>query len=300
VTADFLTEVASRLDEVGVRGAAARRVLAEVRDHLEEAGPDADPASRFGDAAEFAHAVAAELATAGTRRATFTTFAALALAGIGLVTSFALVDAAGGWPDVFAGRIDAVGPLSGLAMFLLAQVSFVCGCLALVAALRLRRPAVVGREELRLLRRRSAVALAAAAASLAALALYALNFRGQLAPWWTWVTIAGCIAVGLLLCVAAVSLARSARPVAASGGSAGDVFVDLAPVFGLPLVRSLQLPRHPWRFALVCAAVVAIVGLGGGWYAEGDPGPALALAALEGTALLVCFAALGRPLGLRR
>lgn len=300
MTADFLAEVASRLDEVGVRGAAARRVLAEVQDHLEEAAPDGDPASRFGDAGEFAHAVAAELATVGTRRATFTTFGALALVGMGFVASFALVDAAGGWPDVFAGRVDAVGPLAGLAMFLGPQVSFVCGCLALVAALRLRRPAVVGGEELRLLRRRSAVALAAAAASLAALALYALNFQGQLAAWWTWATIVGGIALGVPLGVAAVGLARSARPAAASGGPAGDVFVDLAPVFRLPLVRSLELPRHSWGLALVCAAGVAMVGFVGGWYVEGDPGSGLVLGVLEGAALLACFAALGRQLGLRR
>jgi hypothetical protein len=45
---------------------------------------------------------------------------------------------------------------------------------------------------------------------------------------------------------------------------------------------------------------VFVLGLVGGWYAEGDPGSGLVRGAFEAVALLACFAVLGRTLGLRR
>jgi hypothetical protein len=301
VNDDFVAELAAGLDSLGVGRADAARVLEEARDHLEQAAAAGgeDPIRRFGDAATFARLVAAELATSRTRRATFTSFAVLALAGSVYVLAFALVPAAGGWPDLFGGRVAALGPILALPTILLPQIAFVAGCLALIRAVRLGASSVVGATELRLLRRRSNLALAATAGALAALAVYAVGFRGELAAWWTWSTVAACAVLATPLVLAARKVADSACPAAASVGEESDVFDDLAPVLGIRPLRSLRLEEHPWRFALLSAAIVGAGGFGAGWYAEGDPGSGLVRGGFEALALLICFAALGRTLGLR-
>jgi hypothetical protein len=299
---EFLDELAATLDALGVHDRSAHRVLAEARDHLEQAASEGHDAAidRFGDVDEIGRMIAAELATSGTRAATYWVFGALALVGLAFVGLLALVPAAGGWPDIFAGRFSAVGPLLGIALFVLPQVAFVSGCLALLRAFRLRRASSVSDAELSLLRRRSAVGLAATGGAIVALALFALDFSVELARWWGWTTAAACVALTVPLAVASVRLARSASPVAPGGGSAGDVFDDLAPLFEFEPVRRLYLPAHPWRFAALSAVAVALVGIAGGWYAEGDPGSGIVRGGFEAVALLICFAVLGRTLGLRQ
>jgi hypothetical protein len=234
------------------------------------------------------------------RIATFGSFAALAAAGAAYVAVFALVPLAGGWPDIFAGRVEILGPLSAVAGVLLPQIAFVSGCLALVAALRLRRVEVAPDAELRLLRRRNAVALASGAGTLLAISVSALNSEWLLAGWWVALTVASSVAVAIPLTLAGVALARSAAPRAAVAGRADDVFDDLEPVFRLPPLRRLHLPGQPWRFAFLCAAGVFALGVAGGWYAEGDPGSGVVRGGFEAVALVVCFAVLGKTLGLRR
>jgi hypothetical protein len=299
VSDDFLAELARRLESLGVRGAEMERVLAEARNHLEEAQhAGGDPVRRFGDAQQFARLVAVELVTARTRRATFGAFGALALAGAVYALAFALVPAAGGWPDIFAGRVGALGPLIAVAMVLLPQIAFVSGCLALLRALRMRNAPLVEHAQLDLLRRRSNIALGAATGTLVAVVLFAL--QGELAPWWTWATVAACVVLFLPLGVAARAVSGSVCPAAAPGGETGDVFDDLAPLLRLRPVRQLRLPGHPWRFAVLCAVAVGVAAFAAGWYAEGDPGSGLVRGIFEALALLICFAALGRKLGLRR
>jgi hypothetical protein len=46
--------------------------------------------------------------------------------------------------------------------------------------------------ELRLVRRRSAIALGAGAGTVLALAAFALDASGELAAWWAWATLAVC------------------------------------------------------------------------------------------------------------
>ena len=301
VTEAILGELADRLEALGVRGKWRSRVLAEARDHLEElaAEDEQDAAARFGDPGEVARLVAAQLANARTRSAAYETFGALALAGLALVASLALVPAAGGWPDIFSGRVAAAGPVVGLGLFVLPQIAFVSGCLALVRALRIRRVTATG-VELGLLRRRSAVALAAGGASLVALAGDAVNSGGELAAWWTWTTVTACAVLTLPLAAAATRVAASATPEAPPGGAPGDVFDDLALLFALAPVRRLGLREHPWRFAALTAAAAGLAALAGGWYAEGDPGSGIARGGFEAIALLICFALLGRLLGLRQ
>jgi multisubunit Na+/H+ antiporter MnhB subunit len=302
VNEQLLDEVAARLASLGVRRRDAERVLAEVGDHLAEAARAGgeDPVARFGDPKQFARLVASELATKRTRRATFASLAALALAGCGYTAALALGTAAGKSPDIFAGRVEALGPPIAILMVLLPQLAFVSGCLALLRALRLRKTPVVGSAELALLRRRSNVALAAAVGAVATLAAYAVEFQGELAAWWTWTTVATCTALLAPLAAASYAVSDSACPAAEPAGSAGDIFDDLAPFFRFGFVRRLGFEEHPWRFALVTAAGVGLVAFALGWYAEGDPGSGIVRGALEAVALVICFAALGRALGLRR
>jgi hypothetical protein len=299
----FLDELVARLAAVGVRGGPARRIVAEARDHLHEAAREAGEEAaiqRFGRADNLARTVAAELATGTTRRAVYGTFEALALAGVGYVIAFLLVPAAGGWPDLLGGRFPAVGVAAALGMAVLPQIAFVSGSLALLRAVRLRRRPAVVAAELRLLRRRSAIALVAGMGALAALATSAVDSVGSVAAWWTWTTEALCVVLFFVLVLATVGVMRSAAPTALEGGPAGDVFDDLAPVFRIELLRRLELPGHPWRFAFISAAAVGVAGFAGGFYAEGDPGSGLVRGGFEALALLGCFALFGRALGLRR
>src|SRR5262249_20354584 len=231
-----------------------------------------------------ARRVATEVATRRSRTSTFLSFGTLAAVGLAYVGMLALIPAAGGWPDLFAGRVAGLGPVTALADALLPQVAFVSGCLALLAGLRLGRTAVASPAQVGLLRRRNAVALAAGAGTLVALAVSAANTGPLLAAWWIATTVSLSIVLLIPLAVAAVAVARSAQPVAAGDGAASDVFEDLGPLFRFGPVRSLELPEHPWRFALVSAAVVFAVGIAGGWYAEGDPGSGIFRGAFEAIA----------------
>ena len=302
MSSEFVREVATRLASLGVRGKDLERVVAEVQDHLDEAerAGDTDPVASFGDPRQFARLVASQVATAGTRRAALSSFGVLVLVGIAYVAIFALVPAAGGWSDIFGGQVRALGPALGVATVLLPQIAFVSGGLVLLQALRIRRQDVVGAAELALLRRRSNVALAAAAGALVTVAGFAVDFEGTMAGWWTWMTVATSAALIAPLAGASYLVSDSACPAAQPGAAPSDVFEELSVVFRLePLVR-LRLPEHPWRFATLCASGVGGLAFLGSWYAEGDPGSGLVRGGFETLAVLVCFAALGRVLGLRR
>jgi hypothetical protein len=122
--------------------------------------------------------------------------------------------------------------------------------------------------------------------SLAALALYAFEFRGALAYWYAdWVpAAAGAAAVPL---AAAVLVNRRAATVKSSvPGDAGDVFDDLP----------LELPRRPWLLLAATAGAAALAALVGGGVANERPRNAVA----EVVLVVVGFLALGRRLGLRR
>lgn len=303
MTERFLAELESCLASLGVRGVGLQRVLTEARDHLEQAAREdgeEQAIESFGDPRRFARLVASELATRRTVHATFGAFAALAVTGATFLLVFALVPLAGGWGDLFGGHVQALGPALALAIAVPPQIALVAGCLALLHALRLRRGPAAGREALRLLRRRSNVALAFAAVTLVAVAAYALDYAGELAAWWTWATVSACVLLAAPLAGAASAVSSSACPSAAPGGAPGDIFDDLGPVARIGVVRRLELPEHPWRFAGLSSLAVGVAAFALGWYAEGDPGSGLVRSMFEAVVLLICFAALGRTLGLRR
>ena len=173
----YLDELARELARVGFRGARRARILAEVEDHLREAG-DADA---FGSPQLVAQRFADELATSGARRGAMVAF--LALAPIGVAYAFLLAPF-NAPPDITSGQIVPLGVAAALLMVLAPQIALASGVLAVVRAWHLRRGPVAPAAEVRILRRRAGVALAAGAATLASLAVYAIDYRAGLPAWW--------------------------------------------------------------------------------------------------------------------
>ena len=280
----YLRELSDELDAVGIRGSRRRRILAEVADHLRESG---DPA-RFGDPRLIAVRFADELATDGARGAAFYSFFALAPAGVGLALLLGLNRPG---PDITSAATLPIGLGAAVVIALAPQISLAAGLLALALAWRLRTAAVAPASAIRRLRRRAAVALGAGAATLAGLALYAIEYRSGLPSWWTTLAFVATGTAMVPIAAATLALGRSARLRPHAEGPSGDVFDDLAPLVDrIPL----RLRGRPWRFCLLfAAAVAAAVFLGGGL----DEGPRNAVA--EFVAICAGFAALGRFLGLR-
>ena len=267
---EYLAQLRRDLRELGVRGAAADRVLAEARDHLLESGD----VESFGPSDRIAREIAAQLATTRTIRSTYGAFVALAVTALGYLALVVYADDRAP-NDVLAGKHAAVGVAATLGLLLFPQVAFVSGGLALLRALRRRGGDALSCEELDVLGRRAAVALAAGGLTAVSMLVWGYEF-GHLAP------AALCAAVAAApLFLAVPSLAAASSPQAQSAGRAEDVFDDL---------RLQRLRRRPWLFAgavAIAAAVVAVVVDG------------VVIAGLEFGAILLCFAWLGRALALR-
>ena len=277
----YLDDLSRELARRGIRGATRRRILDEVDDHL-RSEPDAH--ERFGSPAAIANEFAAELGSHASRRAAFVGFAALAVAGAVYAAAFVSQAFANAPSETLA---PALGAVALAAMVVAPQVAFVSGALALIRALR-RRGRAMPTAELRILRRRTVVALGAGVVTMGALVLYAYEFAPSLAGWWTTAAYASATAAGLLLLAASVPAARAARFRPELAGSPGDVFDDLGFESG-----------DPWRLACwVALAVGAAVWLAG--IVQGDPLDGLVRGMFESAACVAGFAGLGRYLGLRR
>jgi hypothetical protein len=251
----YLESLSKELRAVGVRGARRRRILVEAADHLREGGADLEA---FGGPSIVAQRFADELATGGARRSAAGSFFALAPAGIVYAALLLLLAPAGGWPDVFSAHTIALGLPAAFALLLAPQVAFVAGVLALLGALRQREAAVMPALEVRLFLRRSLVALVAGVLTLAALAVYGLEYRAHLASWWSLTALSASVAATVPLLAAGVTVARTEALRPATGGPAGDVFDDLGPVLDrLSFLRRLGLREHRWRFCLLVAVAVA-------------------------------------------
>jgi len=283
----YLESLSTELARVGIRGRLRRRILLEIGDHFES-----DPKAALGAPGDLARQFAGELGTARARRAALVAFAALALAAVMLLVSWAGSRATGlAWP-----RADPPSKaIADVAFALLAigsQVALVAGVLGVVRALRLRGELVVMRAEATVIGRRAIVALLAGIATVAGLALIGVEFHRGQPGWWMPVTLAGAgvAAGGLLAAMVIVASALRLRPV--SPGEAGDLFADLGPL-APPILRG-----RPWWLALtVTAALVVVITVGGVLQSDGYDGALRGLA--DGLACLAGFALLGRYLGLR-
>jgi hypothetical protein len=279
----YIDDLGRELRLHGIRGQRRCRILAEVIDHLDE---DQGAQERFGSPREVANAFAAELGAQASRRAAVAGFAALGVAGLVYGSAFITLGFAGPPTEAFG---PALGALAFGTMIVAPQVAFVAGALALVRALR-RRATVLPTEELAIIKRRTAVALAFGLVTMGALALYAFEYRAMLADWWLTFTYVSTAAASSLLCASFVPTLRAAQLRPQVAGDAGDVFDD----FGIERLR-----REPWRFAQLVALAVGVAVWAAG-IAHGDPFDGLLRGVLEGLACFGGFAALGRYLGLRR
>jgi hypothetical protein len=284
LTEQYLRELAKELGAVGIRRSLRRRILAEVADHLHESG---DPAL-FGPPKLIAARFADELATAGARRAAF--FSVLALVPAAFAFALLLGLNRPG-PDITSAKTLPLGLAAALVIALAPQISLAAGLLAVALAWRLRSAIAAPTAAITLLHRRAAVALGAGAATLAGLAVYAVEYARGLPGWWTTVAFATTGTAIVPVAGAAVALGAAARLRAQTAGPAGDVVDDLAPLLDrLPM----RLGGKPWRFCLLFAAAVAAFALVGGGLDEGPRN-----AAAEFVAVCASFAAFGRFLGLR-
>jgi len=280
----YLRELEFELGKVGIGGSRRRRILAETADHLRESD---DPAG-FGEPRLIAARFADELATNGARRTALFSFFALAPAAIGYALLLGLSRPG---PDITSAKTLPLGLTAALMIALAPQISLAAGLLAIALAWRLRAAPAAPAAEISFLHRRAAVALTAGAATLAGVAVYAVEYSRGLPVWWTTLAFAVTGAAIVPIAVAAGALGRTARLQARTAGPAGDVFDDLGPLLDrVPL----RLRGRPWRFCLLFAAAVAgAVFVGGGL----DEGPRNAVA--EFAAICAGFAVLGRFLGLR-
>jgi hypothetical protein len=280
----YLRELEFELGKVGIGGSRRRRILAETADHLRESD---DPAG-FGEPRLIAARFADELATNGARRTALFSFFALAPAAIGYALLLGLSRPG---PDITSAKTLPLGLTAALMIALAPQISLAAGLLAIALAWRLRAAPAAPAAEISFLHRRAAVALTAGAATLAGVAVYAVQYSRGLPVWWTTLAFAVTGTAIVPVAVAAGALGRTARLQARTAGAAGDVFDDLGPLLDrVPL----RLRGRPWRFCLLFAAAVAgAVFVGGGL----DEGPRNAVA--EFAAICAGFAVLGRFLGLR-
>jgi len=233
----FLRELEVELGEVGIRGSRRRRILAETADHLRESG---DPA-RFGEPRLIAARFADELATNGARRTALFSFLALAPAAIGYALLLGLSRPG---PDITSAKTLPLGLTAALMIALAPQISLAAGLLAIALAWRLRAAPVAPAAAISFLHRRAAVALTAGAATLAGVAVYAVEYSRDLPVWWTTLAFAVTGTAIVPVAVAAGALGRTARLQARTAGAAGDVFDDLGPLLDrVPL----RLRGRPWH-----------------------------------------------------
>ena len=263
----YLRELDRELHGVGRR---RRRILAEVREHLLEAGADEDAARRFGPPQLIAARFREEL---GDERARFAVIVSTALAlAVGVVS-------------LLNPRVNEA-PVS-IAWTLLAQV------IAVAAGLTLAR-LVAGVRDRRLLVRGSGTAVAAA------LALLAVESA-------SWTALAVVLPLGALAVLGVARAAPLAGPPRAHGLHDDLAAVrELAPRLVASAIRFVD---PPWRFGIL-AAVCAGLAAGVGHAATDGGMPTLSqlpltiagtllIAALEAAAALAGYVILGGFLGLR-
>jgi len=269
------------------------RILHETRDHLLElvdSGLGEEEAVRsFGAPGTLAREFHEQLAAASAHRSSaLTGVMLLALAALAVVT-------------------PASWGLAAVAFFA-GQVALVAGALALARSLRYRAEGAVPASALPDIYKANAVTLACVDVIVVA---FAIGLAAKSSP----ALIAATAALGAVALAAAVALVRSlarARPLAGPEPE-GDAYDDLLALMPAAL-RGRALPvadwirRHPlWFCALFAAACGLAVGVGhivtdGGFSGNAlrTAGAVLLLAAIEGSAVVLGYAALGRVLGIRR
>lgn len=263
----MIDELRRELSAVGIRGRDRDRIIAEFEDHLA-----CDPDAELGDPRLLARQFADELATDRARRSALWTFGALVVVAFAVgVPQLTLPTI----PDIAAGRSLLLVAPATLALVIGAQVAFAAGCLAALRALR-------GPQDVTVVRRRTAVALAAGAITALGSALYAINFWGVVPSWWA------------LLAVAAA--AAAAVPLGASGlAYTGGRGIAVSPRTAAPgLSADLGALAHP---VLIGASAMALMTVATAILEQSLVG-GLLRGALEGALFAACYFVFRRDLAL--
>jgi hypothetical protein len=327
---DYLAELGAALT---VPPRLRRRVLLEARDHLlcaaeqqREAGLDAEAAQAaavrdHGPAAMIARRYAEELAHGASQLAT--------VVGLAAVLVYCVLFAVG----TQIAPAHASSPADGIGWFAV-QIALTCAALSTIRSLRHRADSAIPAGKLRYINRGWCVALGAVLVSVTA-DLTAGYGDAAGAAWRTGLLVAtATTAAAAVIALAGVLLsARRTAELArhADEPAAADALDDLRALAVavaerlLPAgtlrraeasagrlasaraVRAVGLRTHPWRFCLLVAvaagAAVAAAHVAGEGPATGGPLVTLAvgalLVAIEGIAIVGCFAALGSFLGIR-
>jgi hypothetical protein len=261
-----IDELGRELARAGIRGRQRERILSEFADHLA-----CDPEAQLGDPRALAAQFAEELAADTARRSALWTFGALALVAAAVaVPQFVLPTV----PDLTGGRSSLLVVPAVLGLVLASQIAFAAGCLAALRALR--RP-----QDVAVVRRRTAVALAAGAATAAGSALYAFNYWSNVPQWWALLVVATAGAAALPLAAAAFTQARASAIAVAPRPTPG-LSADLGPLARPALIGT--------------AAVLAMLT----WTAavEGSLFEGVLRGAFEAVAFALCFFATRRSLAL--
>ena len=272
----FVAELASALH---ARGIARRRFLRECRDHLADSAAahgQAEAIRAFGRAAEVAALFDAEVAARRAARSTFASVVAVLATG---GSTLALIHVA---------SRQATAPTAwAICFFVAAQLAAVAAGLALVQALVQRRSPAPPAQVL-LLCRRNSCALAAAGVTMFA-AGAALPGHGSALVLLTGPSL---VCVALLGVLRSWRLARRLEP--GDGVQLRPPLEDLAQLIGVraPLVE----PRRLLVLTTALGSSCAFLRDRGEHAAVGQ---ALVTAGIEAAAIVGCFLALGRVLGIR-
>lgn len=273
----YLTELGSA---VHVRGQARRRFLRECCDHLRDAAAERgeDEAVRgFGPPAEIAAAFDAEVAARRGVRATLaTSIGVLATGG----STLALIHSS---------QAGATAPTSWVVVFFVAaQLAALAGGLALLQALVMRRSSPAPADAALLARRNGCALFAAGLTMFAAGA--ALPGHGSAV-----LLLAG----PLLVCAALLAVLRAralARQLEASRAAAVR-----SPLEDLRVLTQLPVPSlGAGSLLLLTAGLAAAAAFARDLAEHATVGGAIVTAGVEALAVVACFVALGRALGLWR
>jgi uncharacterized membrane protein len=273
------------------------RILAETRDHLLEAvaaGQCEEDATRaFGDPREVAARFHEQLASSSARRASAQTVVLTAV--FALAVTLAAFASSNAFPF-------------GVVLFIGAQLAAVAGALSFLRWLRYRSAGAVPTSRLPDLYRTNAVTVGAiAVVGLAELVNGLGSGRIALAVGGG-VILAAALAVGVR--VRGAAMRARVLPSASPTEDALDDLIAVVPQLE-PVAKWIPIRRNPWAVCLLLAAAcgLALAGWHGVIEASGPVTVAnlarallagLAIASIEAAAVVACFAAFGRVLGIRR
>jgi hypothetical protein len=311
----YLRELSDCLD---VPARTRARILAEVRDHLLESAVhcgEERAIESFGPPADLADDFHLQLASTSARRSCVLT--ALALGCFLILFAF-----------IGSGPLGDHAPWTnasvyGLIYWFAGQVALVAGAIGIARWLRYRHEPLFPAERIEDVQRANGVVLACIEAIVVSQAVGLLIHAGLLTDsGWTIALTVATAALALLTLAGIAGLARAlarGRPVAVTDPARDDALADLLAAARLDgqaariaeryprAAERIDLRSHPWRICLLFAAACGLAAAAGHALLDGGSPTitgrmllaGLAIATIEGAAVVLAFAGLGRFLRIR-